>query len=222
MSIARTQHYGNPFMGLFAKACDKAALMPVNSLDKHLHAAKSFGVPVHQVSVDGSPYVGLYFAMNSRCIVAPPFLNKGEMAAIQSIGLEVLVMPDSKFSAVGNNLVCNDKGALVNPEMGEKEAKMLADALDVEVVRTALAGYKTVGMACVATNKGWLAHNRIEEGEAERLTSLFGVEGLNGTVNSGTALVGLGVVANSTGAILGERCSGFEEARIMQALGLDG
>jgi len=52
------------------------------------------------------------------------------------------------------------------------------------------------------------------------LESLFNCKGLNCTVNGGTALVGAGVCANSNGALVGMSSSGFELARVSQALDL--
>jgi translation initiation factor 6 len=99
-------------------------------------------------------------------------------------------------------------------------AKKCAQTLGVEFEQAPLAGYKCAGMACVATNRGYLAHNRISEEEASMLESLFNCKGLNGTVNSGAALVGAGACATSTGALIGEASTGFETGRIVQAFDL--
>lgn len=220
MGFWRGQFGGNPYIGLYAKASDRIVIIPNGSPEKFAFGAKVLDTPVLSASVDGSPYVGLYLAMNSNGIIAPPFLMEREKKELEATGLKVTTLPASRFCAIGNNIACNDHGALVNPDFPPALMHVVEKALGVPVRAAALAGYRTVGSSMVVTNKGWLAHNRIEPEEADMLKELFGCDGMNGTTNMGNALVGLGVVANSKGLIIGESCSGFEESRIRQALDL--
>lgn len=220
MSVWRTTYDGNPFLGLYARASDRMAIVPPGAPPKFLHGMKALGVPLHPASVDGSPYVGLYLALNSRAIIAPPFLGDEEKKVLGRTGLPVAILPDTHFSAVANNIACNDHGALVNPDLPPEMVQWVEKTLGVPVLAMAVAGYKTVGSAVVATNKGWLAHNRMSDEEAAALDKVFGVKGRNGTLNGGTPFVGLGAVANSRGALLGEATSGFEESRLGEALDL--
>ena len=115
---------------------------------------------------------------------------------------------------------CNDKRAIVNPDMPKADLRKIEDALGVEAVAVGICGYKTIGMMIVCTNKGFVAHNRISEDEMKNLEEILGAQGINSTVNSGTPMVGLGVVANSFGAVVGEDMSGFELSRVQQGLEL--
>ena len=214
----RGQFDGNPYVGLYAKASETHLIIPNGAPIKFVNGVNAMDTPVVSASIDASPYVGLYFAMNSHGLIAPPFLMSREKAELEKAGIKVHVLPSSRYCAIGNNIACNDHGALVNPEFTPEMRKWVEKALGVPVRASALAGYLTVGSALCVSNKGWLAHNRIEPVEAEMLKELFRCDGMNGTTNTGNALVGLGVVANSKGAIIGESTSGFEESRIMQAL----
>ncbi len=214
------QFDGNPFVGLYARASDQRVLVPRGAPEKFLFGMKSLEVPAVKTSVDGSPYVGIYLALNSNGIIAPPFLTKTEKTELEALGLDLLVLPDTRYSAVANNICCNDKGALVNPDMPASYMPKIEKALGVPVKQHPLAGYRTVGAMMIATNKGWVAPNRTTAEEAGLLEDLFTVKGSNGTVNSGTAFVGLGMAANSKGAAVGETTSGFEQSRIQQALDL--
>ena len=217
----RGQYDGNPFIGLYARSSDKLALIPRGAHPKFIKGAtEALKVPLVPASVDGCPYIGVYFAFNSRGLIAPPFVNKQELKELEATGLEVTVLPDSRYCAVGNNISCNDHGALVHPDMPASLVKLVEKGLGVPVKQMMVGGYKTVGASCVATSKGWLGHNRMTDEEAAALDELFGVKGSNGSCNSGTALVGLGVVANAHGAICGETTSGYELSRIQQALDL--
>jgi len=220
MGIWRGQYDGNPYLGLYAKCSEKFCIIPRGAPEKFKKGCSALDVPLVQSSVDGSPYVGLYLAMNSNGIVAPPFLSAEEKKEFEATGLNVAILRDSRFCAVGNNIACNDKGALLSPDLHHKDAELIKDALGVEVRYGAVAGYKTPGSCLAVSNKGWVAHNRITPQEAEMLTTLFGCNGANATVNMGAPFVGLGVVANSKGALIGESSSGFEESRLTQALDL--
>ncbi|MFA5108876.1 MAG: translation initiation factor IF-6 [Candidatus Micrarchaeia archaeon] len=221
MAVYKTNFDGNPFIGLYARASDELTLIPKSSPDKFATRAQEvLGGRIFRASVASSPYLGVYFAINSNGIVSSPFMHKEELAEIKKLGLNVLVINEGGFSAVGNNICCNDNGAIVNEEMPPEIVKQIADVLGVEAVRMPLAGYKTVGMMAAATNKGWIAHNRINEKEAAALESIFKVKGMNATLNAGTAMVGLAVVANSKAALVGETTTGFETGRAEQALEL--
>lgn len=219
-ALARGHFDGNPFVGLFVRAGEEVCILPAGSSEKLEQWCAPLSKAQVKSSVDGSPFLGLYIAMNSRGAIVPRMMNKAEIAQLKSAGLNVLVLEDQGFSACGNNIACNDHGALINPDMPHAQAKKIADTLGVEHELSMLSGYKCTGMACVATNKGWAAHNRINEQEVEMLESLFNCKGINCTVNSGTALVGAGICATSKGALIGETSSGFEIARISQALDL--
>lgn len=220
MGIWRGRYDGNPYVGLYAKASDRLGIIPRGAHEKFVHGASVLGVPLVRAAIDGCPYVGLYLAMNSNGILAPPFLSEQERAELEATGLELGILRDSRFSAVGNNVACNDQGALVNPGMHAEDVRLVEKTLGVPVRAGTLAGYHTPGSALVVSNKGWLAHNRINDEEAAMLEKLFGCPGANGTLNMGSAFVGIGGVANSKGALVGESSSGFEESRLTQALDL--
>ncbi len=220
MGIWRGQFDGNPYVGLYAKASDQLCIIPRGAPEKFVKGIAVLDVPLLRTSVDGSPYVGLYYAMNSNGIIAPPFLAKEERKELEAAGMDVTTLRDSRFSALGNNIACNDKGALINPDMHHEDVLLIEQMLGVPVRQATVAGFFTPGSCLSVTNKGWLAHNRISEQEAGMLEELFGCPGMNGTTNMGSAFVGIGIVANSKGAIVGESSSGFEESRVMTALDL--
>ncbi|MFH0927680.1 MAG: translation initiation factor IF-6 [Candidatus Micrarchaeota archaeon] len=220
MAAIHSSFSGNSFVGLFAKATDKFIAIPASSHEKFEAAAKRLSQNVVRASISSSPYLGIYMAANSKGVVLAPFCSKRELEAFERGGIEVEVINDTKFSALGNNIACNDHAAIVNEDMPRADIKKIEGALCVEAVPMPICGHKTVGMMLVATNKGFLAHNRISEDELKRLEKILKVGGLNSTVNSGTPIVGLGVVANSSAAIVGEDTTGFELGRLEQALEL--
>ncbi len=215
----RTAYYGNPFLGLFFKANDSIALAPVDAQHKNVLALEQeLGTKVVQLTMASSNLVGIYTAMNNNGVVLPNVIEERELALLKKEGLNVLVSKELN-NAHGNNICANGKGGVVNPHVDSGERKRMEDALGVELVPLTIANYSTVGSACTATNKGFLAHYAASEEEMKSLEDALKVPGDKGTVNMGTGFVGIGMVANSKGFVVGEASTGFEIGKMEAALG---
>ena len=219
MEFPKTSNFGNPHIGLFARASDKIIAVDITSAPKMLSALEAFDIPLVRATFGASGLVGIYLSLNSTGAIIPSFSDKAEIALLRSHGLNIFSLP-GKFCAAGNNVAANDFGAVINPEIPREMAKKISDCLGVEAVSRAVAGYLTSGSAILATNKGFLAHNRCSEEELKELQSILHVQGINGTLNTGVAFPALGAVANSHHALFGEACTGFEMGRAVQGLDL--
>ncbi len=215
-----SSNFGNPHLGLFARASEKLVAADISASPKLLLALSGLAVPVMKTTLGGSGLIGIYLAFNSRGAVVPPFCSREEADALKSGGLNVCRI-SSEFSAAGNNLAVNDYGCVANPEMKRKEILKISECLGVEVVQRHVAGYLTAGSCVLATNRGFAAHNRCTEEELKELGAILKVPGGNCTVNAGVAFPPLGCVANSAGAVFGEGCTGFELGRVASALGME-
>jgi len=171
-----------------------------------------------EISISTSSIIGSLLALNSHGAVITSETDEETIEQIKNEGLSVFVMQD-KHNAAGNNILVNDKGALVHPEIRRYNIKQMEKVFGVPVKTGTIAGLKTVGMAAAVTNKGLLCHPKIEEKERELLESLFDVDVMVGTVNHGVPLIGSGLLANSHGAIVGTLTTGIEMGRIEEALG---
>jgi translation initiation factor 6 len=155
---------------------------------------------------------------NSKGAVVTDFVDYECVKLIEKQGLDVCVISD-KLNAAGNDILVNDKGALVHPDMKDKSLKMMEKVFDVPVYKGTISSLNTVGMAAVVTNKGLLCHPKVTEDEKRILEKVFGVNVMIGTVNHGVPLIGSGLVANTKGAIIGNLTTGIEMGRIEEALG---
>ena len=219
MALAQVDINGNPYIGIFCAANEKLAIVPFD-LEKKIESKiiETLDVEIVRVSVAGSRLIGSLLAMNSNGAVVNNFIETGELLKLKKY-FNVAVI-DDKLNAVGNNILTNDKGALVHKNLNPKSIKLLEDALGVEVLQGTIAGLKTVGTAAVVTNKGGLCHPKIKDNELEFLKSLFKVDLVLGTANYGTPLVGACLMANSKGAVTGVTTTGIELGRIEDGLRL--
>ncbi|MCI4371684.1 MAG: translation initiation factor IF-6 [Thermoplasmata archaeon] len=181
---------------------------------RHLEGALETKTVV--TNVGHSTVVGSLLAMNSKGILASPFIDEDE---IEAIGDAVYPLPH-RLNAVGNNVLCNDHGAVVHPSYDDETVAFIHEVLGVPVVRGTVAGIRTVGSVAVATNKGAVCHPYARPGEMDLLKTTLRVPVQITTANYGAAQVGACIVANSHGAVVGARTTPIELGRIEEGLGL--
>ena len=217
--IAFADFGGSDFLGIYATASDTLALVPrsaTSQFDEKIE--RLLGVKVIRTTIAGTNLVGALASMNSHGVVTSGFASAEETADLAR-EVRVLVIGD-KFNAAGNNIVANDKGAIVNPDMNNKSLKQITDTLGVETVRGTVASLKTVGSACIANNNGALCHPEVTEAELTVIEEVLKVKAKIGTVNYGIPLVGACLLSNSRGALTGSSTTPIELGRIEDALGV--
>lgn len=216
--ILKASVHKNPFIGLYMRTNNEITLVPKTVPATVAKAAEeALGTKLVHASISQSNLLGIFCALNSNGCAIPAFTEEAEIRAIRDTGLNVALV--SSHYSCGNNILCNDKAALVNPAVPKSEVKLIADALGVEAfTHETLTRVPTVGAINVVTNKGLLAYNEVPEVELRKLERLFGVKGQIGTCNMGVPFNGMGIIANDKGALVGDSTSGFEIQRVYEAL----
>ncbi|AEC52071.1 translation initiation factor IF-6 [Pyrococcus sp. NA2] len=225
MHIERLDFENSPYLGVFGIATDKVVLIREGLQEKKLDVIREvLKVPVIEASIMKSRIIGTLAAGNSRAILVPWYVWDTEIErikkAFQEYGIETEIVPfRTKYTALGNLILTNDKGALVSAKFSRQEAKEIGDILGVEVERGLIAGLNAVGSAGVVTNKGGLVHPETTDEELEWLSELFKVDVYVGTANMGVPYVGTCMLANSNGVVVGHLTTGPEIVKIEEALG---
>ena len=208
---------GNPFIGVYCHANEDFALVPYElSQAGQSKIADCLDVEVIPTSIARSSIIGVLVCSNSNGMVVTNFAEEKELDAVSG-KLNILYISDV-LNAVGNNILVNEKFAMVHPDFDSETIKEIEDTLDVEVVKGTLAKQKTVGAQGVVTKKGILCHPHTTKKELAELKKKFGVDGDIGTANYGTPLVGACMIANSKGAVVGSTTTPIELGRIEEAL----
>lgn len=212
-----SRYDGSPNIAVFAAAGESLALTASDASPEFVSTLEeALGVKVVKLSVAGSLVVGSLAALNSNGVVVSGLADDLEISKIES---EMPVTRlDDRLNAAGNNILANDRGAIVSPEYSESTARAIGEALGVEAVRSSIAGINTVGSICVATNKGCACHMDATDEDVALIKDVLGVEAIRTTVNHGVRAVGAGVVANSKGAIVGDETTPIEMGRLEDAL----
>ena len=204
----------NPNVGVYCRANDDIVFLQKQLLKKvKSKITDALGVKLVELTIADSTIIGSLLALNSHGAIVTNVVGTETLNIIKDHGLKVYIIKDV-INAAGNDILVNDKGALVHPDIKKHTVKNIEKTLDVPVQKGTIAELKTVGMAAVVTNKGCLCHPKVTEDEKEVLESVFDVPVMIGTVNHGHSMIGSGLVANTKGAIIGNRTTGIEMGRI--------
>ena len=158
--------------------------------------------------------------MNSNGILVSRLAEDFEVHELKAAtGMNVSRL-ESRFTAVGNLVVANDRYALVSPVLDHVALSQIKDVLGTEVERMSIGEYHQVGSFVVATNAGAAVYPGLEEKEVKKIGSLLGVDAYPTSVNSGVPYVASGLIANSRNAIAGSQTTGPELVFITRALGV--
>lgn len=217
--IKRLNLGGNPNLGVSIAATEKLAIIPPNLTPETVALIEeSLEVETVETLISGSSLAGALTCGNSNGFVVSKYAFDREIEAIKDTGVEVERIPD-RLTAVGNIVLANDSGAIVNSLLSDEAVELVSQVLDVDVVRGTIAKFKITGAVAAATNKGVLLHPSASSQDIELVEKILKAPADVGTVNNGTSLVGACTVANSKGVIVSSNTTGPELARIEETFG---
>lgn len=209
---------GNFNIGLFVFATNSFCLVGNDVLDKDVETLKeTLKVPVHRITIAGTSLIGVFVVGNSKTILIPEITYPEERYELEKLGINFSVIKTS-LTAFGNNIVCNDNGAVVNPDFKDNEISSISSALGVNVSRGTIEDLETVGALCVANSKGCIASKNIKISESDLLSSILKVGVSTGTVNLGNNYIHSGVVSNDSAVLIGSASGGMEATDVDNAL----
>ncbi len=209
----------NPNLGVFCRANDNVVFVRKGLSKKVKDRIRLvLDVKLVELNIADATIIGSLLTFNSNGAIVTDFVDDDALKIIENQGLDVCIIND-KLNAAGNDILVNDKGALVHPDLKYRSIEEIKKKLNVPVYRGTIGSLNTVGMAAVVTNKGLLCHPKVTEEEKRVLENVFDVNVMIGTVNHGSPVIGSGLVANKNGAIIGNLTTGIEMGRIEEALG---
>ncbi len=216
----RLDPFGNPNVGVYVLVTSKHLFVPNGLTDHNLQdLQEAFKLEPVVTSVSGSPLLGSLVAANAHGAILPDFASDADVQVFQDAGLETMRLGHARLNAAGNNILCNDHGAIIHPDLGDGVLDGVSHVLGVDVERGRFGGLSTVGSAAVATNQGVLCHPLTTDEERNFIKGALHAPARIGTVNHGHGLIGAGLAANQHGAACGSRTTGIELGRIEEALG---
>jgi translation initiation factor 6 len=219
MHIWTTNFYGNSNIGLYAFATDEYCLIGYNlkrSIRERLeHALK---VPVYHVPICGTSLVGVFCAGNKNTLLVPSIAFNDELQELKRLNIKYTII-DTKQTALGNNVICNDHGCIANPELGEETIKKIGSALKVPAVAAKIADLEIVGSVAATNQTHTLIHRDATEHDIALVRKILNTKVETGTINMASPYIRSGIICNSHGLIVGDASGGPEVANADETLG---
>ncbi|MEL9990798.1 MAG: translation initiation factor IF-6 [Thermoproteus sp.] len=210
--------FGSSSVGVYIVANNKMALVPPDVPEKIDDEVKNvLGGAVVRTTVAKSPLLGIFVVMNDNGILVPNIALEEEINILKGLGLNLGVL-QTKYTAIANLIVANNKAAVVSPILEPENRKIVGDVLGVEVFVDSLAGSPLVGSIAVANSRGVLVAPDATDSDLKKLERYLGVHADVGTVNRGRSFLRGGMVANDNGALVGWETTGAEIMRILSTL----
>jgi translation initiation factor 6 len=220
MGVTKCIINGSDYVGVFATATDRhlflGARVPERS--RQIITSALCVVPV-ELSIFASDLVGLFIKANSNGVLLSNIMEESELKRLKEYNLDLrMEVMHSNLNAIGNNIIANDKIAVINPDYDAAAKKQVEDVLGVEVIEHDIGGFKTVGANNILTNKGFVISNNSTDQQKEKVDKFVGFDSIRTTANTGALSIGLSTISNSKGLVVGDSTTGFELTRITDAL----
>jgi len=111
---------------------------------------------------------------------------------------------------LGNNIVVNNNGAVVNPDFSKEEKEEIKNAFKVPVEIENIAGLKTVGSFASANSIGCLINHETHKPELFKIKKVLKTAMAPSTINMGNPYIKSGLVVNDYGFVIGSHSTGYE------------
>jgi translation initiation factor 6 len=211
--------YRSPNVGLFLRTNNDTLLLPFGFAETKAKKLKEYLdiEKIVHVSIAGTRLIGPMTVMNNNGILLPYTVSDDEIRNLKQTGLNVDRLK-SKFTAIGNLISANDKGAIVSNLFRGEAEQNIKDILGVPLQTFSIGGYVQVGSMIVATNAGAIVHPIANDSEISRISEILQVEAEPATVNGGSPFLSSGIIANFSSVIVGNLTTGPELIMISRAL----
>lgn len=214
MPIFRTNFHGDCNIGLYGFASDRYCFLGVKAkTEKKIHEVLQAKINVSTLLY--TSLVSIFAAGNSHGIVVPKISGEYELHELKFRNVLAL---DTRYTALGNLILMNDSGIIISPLIRRHKTE-IGGFFSLPAAVSTVAGLNIIGSAAVATNKGCLAHPQIKENEKKIIEDTLQVPSDIGTVSFGSPFVKSGIIANSRGIVVSDKCSGPELGRINEVFG---
>lgn len=206
-------------MGLFLRTNNDTLLLPFGFAETKAKKLKEYldVEKIIHVSIAGTRLIGPMTVMNNNGILLPSTVSDDEIRILKQTGLNVDRLK-SKFTAIGNLISANDKGAVVSNLFRGEAEQNIKDILGVPLQTFSIGGYVQVGSMIVATNAGAIVHPIANDSEISTISEILQVEAEPATVNGGSPFLSSGIIANFSSVIVGNLTTGPELIMISRAL----
>lgn len=224
--VSRCKFQSSSEVGAYARLTNSYALLPTSSTDAFnsvFQSTLSDQIPIVRSNIGGTNIVGRLTVGNSRGLIVPLTTTNLELEALREglpDGVEIAKI-EERFSALGNVIACNDRVALVHPELDAATLEVLESVLGVEAIPMTIAGESLVGSYCVLTNNGCAVTSKAAPEELERLSDALDLKVEISTVNRGIDYISAGICVNDSVLFCGYESTALEIANLTRVFRIE-
>ena len=219
MKLLQTDFNKNPNIGLYAYTTDKYCLIGKDLTDSLLKELETvLQVPVYRVSIAGTNLIGAFCSGNNKKLLIPKMCFNDELERLKELKIKFSVV-DTELTALGNNILCTEKGAYINPEFSDKEVEQLKKLLDVPVIKGMIGDVEVTGATGVIRKNHAVISPYVTDEQLEKIQHHLHVTAVKCTANFGSPYLKSALVVNSKGFIAGKLCTGVELDDLYRGLG---
>lgn len=223
--VSRTKYENSAEIGAYATITNSYCLIPNQPPSSYFSTIESLlspNIPIICCNIAGTAIVGRLTVGNKNGLLVPITTTDDELQNIRDKlpEIEIARIPES-YSALGNVISCNDKVALVHPELDQNTIESIGDVLGVEAIPSNIAGETLVGSYSVFTNRGGVVSPNATQEQIEELSGQIGVTLEAATVNKGSALISAGICVNDSSLLCGWDTTALEIAQLTRIFKVD-
>lgn len=218
LDIIKYDIYRGPNIGLYTRVNDSFVFVPNGfAKTKAEKLANYLKVDYVYASVSNTRLLGTLMVANDNGILLPKTAYDSEYEHLKkSTGMNIGVL-DSKYTALGNVICANNKGAIVSPWITKENIKVIEDVLGVETFQKRIAGYNQVGAMAVTNDTGTAIHPETDEDDIKKFAKVLKTNIEPSTINNGIPFVASGVLANNHSVVVGTLTTGPEIMMLTRA-----
>lgn len=216
MDITPCEVYSGPNIGLYAAAGNDYLLVPSGFAPKKAkRLADLLGVEWYATSISGTRLLGVMSIHTDHAMLLPKTLMESEYDILKDIA-DVHII-DARYTALGNLICANGRGAVVSPLFSESERRIIQDALGVEAVRLGISGMEQSGSLAATNNTGTIIHPMADEDDIQSISDILKTKVEPSTINNGIPYVTSGVLTNDQAILVGSLTTGPEIMMLTRA-----
>ncbi|ORD98066.1 IF6 [Hepatospora eriocheir] len=208
-------------IGAYLMLTNTYAIVGRSSNDNFINTLREvLDIPIIETTIGGINTVGLLCAGNRHgCVVSDLCTDQELMHIRNSLPNEVALRKVSdKINTLGNNILCNDHNALINPFF--ENIKTVEETLKVKCYAMPLGKFDNVGSYGSMNSTGLLLHTEISKSELEELSELLSMNVRPTTVNKGSNFIGSGMATNDYVCFISDKSTKVEITLVKSILNL--
>jgi len=171
--VVQISVYGSSIIGVYLFTNNKYTFVPSEAPEKIDDIVRStLGTEVIRITIGKTPLLGVFMAGNDNGIIVPDIVTDDELNMLKKLDLCVGVIK-TKYDAVGNLILTNNKVTLVSPLLEKENIKIIKDVLGTEVFVDTICDSPLVGSLAVANSRGVLVSADAREEDIKKLKEML-------------------------------------------------